>query len=64
MKVTDDVYELPLAIADTRLELAKILGLNRTAVYVIMDQAKRLGINTSYKEVEIDWSKEDEDYTG
>jgi hypothetical protein len=33
MAVTADKYELPIAIADTRYQLAIMLGLNKSTVY-------------------------------
>ena len=33
LKVTKDKYELPVAIADSKAELADMLGVDRTSVY-------------------------------
>ena len=45
MAVTSDQYELPVYIADTPMELAKIMGLTTTAVrgYVCREQ-RRYGL--------------------
>jgi len=49
MRVTSDKYELPLAVAESKRELAKIQGLTPNAVY----SAYSLGSKT-YLIVEVD----------
>lgn len=48
MKVTNDEYELPLAVADSSFELSKILGLSRNAVNEIVCRAKKRGGKCQY----------------
>ena len=49
MKVTRDRYELPLAVARTQAELARIVGVDESAV------SKGLrNENSAYKKVEVD----------
>ena len=49
MKVTRDRYELPLAVAQTQAELARIVGVDETAV------SKGLrNENSAYKKVEVE----------
>lgn len=47
MEVTQDEYELPLAVASSVRELARMLGKNRTTIY------KMLKISNKYVRVEI-----------
>ena len=55
MKVTNDEYELPLAVADTQEELAKLLGVSRTAVTkALTNQKNHIYATSSYKEVEVE----------
>lgn len=54
MKVTKDKYELPVAIADTALELAEICGTTRTNILSAIINAKKRGQNSVYKKVEIE----------
>lgn len=55
MKVTNDEYELPLAVADTQEELAKLLGVSRTAVSkALTHQKSHVYSTSSYKEIEVD----------
>lgn len=54
MKVTKDEYELPVAIADSIAELAKMLGVTRQHIYDSMRHAKQRGHKTPYIKVEIE----------
>ena len=54
MKVTKDKYELPVAIADSIVELAKILGVKKEHIYDSMSHAKRRGHRSPYVKVEIE----------
>ena len=55
MKVTRDKYELPLAIADSPSELARILGLrNANKISSAISHAIREGRKTIYVKVVID----------
>ena len=58
MKVTDDEYELPLAIADSIPKLAKMVGVKEQSIYDYMRNAKRYGRKTPYVKVDIGKEKE------
>jgi hypothetical protein len=52
MEVSRDEYELPLAVADSALELAKVLGLkDENSVISSASRAKRGGYWCKYKRV-------------
>lgn len=52
MEVSNDEYELPLAVADSALELAKVLGLkDENSVISSVSRAKRGGYWCKYKRV-------------
>lgn len=53
LKVTADRYELPLAVADTGEELARVCGTSPNNVYSTMSKAKRLGHRCQYVRVEV-----------
>lgn len=59
MKVTKDKYELPLAVAETKAELARILGLSRGNVRSAFSYAKKCK-HPTYVVVEVE---DDEDQT-
>lgn len=52
-KVTSDKYELPLAVADSVPELAKILGVSETSIYSSLSHNRKEGRHTAYRKVEI-----------
>ena len=54
MVVSKDKYELPLAVADSVAELARMIGLNRSTVASAMSHAKKKGFNSHYVKVVID----------
>ena len=54
MKVTKDRYELPVAVADTFAELAKILGMKPEAIYSNISHCRKNGWKCSYIKVEVD----------
>ena len=55
MAVTDDEYELPIAVAYTTQELEKMLGLGRQAVYNYLNRArKRKPKKQKYLRIELD----------
>ena len=56
MKVTRDEYELPVAVAETKAELARMLGIKREHVRTAFSHAKKFK-NPTYVVVEV----EDED---
>lgn len=50
MEVSNDEYELPLAVADSALELSKVLGLkDENSVISSVSRAKRGGYWCKYK---------------
>lgn len=53
MKVTRDRYELPVAVADTGDELAKLCGVSIHNVYNAIRKARLLGHNCQYVRVDI-----------
>ena len=53
MKVTNDKYELPVAIADSILELADILGVKPQSIYDSMKHVKSRGSWSPYIKVDI-----------
>ena len=59
MKVTEDEYEFPVAIADSARELARILGIKTNSIYSRISHV-RYGRNqyTTYKKVRIDEDEE------
>lgn len=55
MKVTDDEYELPVAIANTMKELAQILGVKKDTISGYISRYNRgLASHSAYRKVEID----------
>ena len=59
MKVSDDEYELPEAIADTSTELARKYGLSKCSVMSAICNAKRRGTRCIYVKVEVEAVDED-----
>ena len=51
MKVTRDEYELPVAVADSKSELARIVGVRPSSVSHGLNQGWK---KSSYVEVEVD----------
>ena len=54
MKVTNDRYELPLAVADSGYELAKICGVSTNNVYNAIRKARLMGHRCQYIRVEVE----------
>lgn len=55
LKVTNDKYELPIAVAESQTELARLLGVSRTAVNKAYKYQERcIHATSSYKEVEVE----------
>lgn len=55
MLVTDDKYELPVAIADTITELARITGKNRKTIASVLSRKRKDTYGKSiYVEVDLD----------
>lgn len=53
MEVTKDELELPVAVADSLNELARMRGIRPSAVWNCMDYAKRTGNKSKYIKVEV-----------
>lgn len=54
MKVTDDEYELPVAVAPTRSELARKLGIKTNSIATAIHRAKKTGHRQIFVEVIVD----------
>lgn len=55
MKVSEDKYQLPIAIADTVVELAKMCGTKPNCISSCISHAKKKNNKTSYIKVEVDY---------
>ena len=53
LKVTPDRYELPVAVADSGKELARICGVSSNNVYNTMTKARKLGHKCQYIRVNV-----------
>ena len=51
MLVTEDKFELPLAIADSAAELARMLGVDVNLIYSAVSKAKKRGGRSKYVKV-------------
>lgn len=51
LKVSDDIYELPVAVADSAPQLAKMIGLSEQNIWNCMRHAKKTGKESVYKVV-------------
>lgn len=54
LRVTDDEYEFPIAIADTKTELARMCGVTYETIRACLCRARKGKYNSVYKEVEVD----------
>lgn len=55
MKVTRDEYELPVAVAETKAELARMLGMKREKVRSAFAKVKKYGYkHPTYVVVEVE----------
>lgn len=54
VKISDDEYELPEAVAESRAELARMLGYGKNYAYTCMERAKKNGTKPNVVEVEIE----------
>lgn len=54
VKVSEDDLELPEAVAESRAELARMLGYGKNYVYTCMERAKKNGTKPKVVEVEIE----------
>lgn len=53
IRVSNDKYELPEAVADTKYELAKLLGFNEATVYAAIKHDEQAGRKSRYMRVYI-----------
>lgn len=53
MKVTMDEFELPVAVADSVAELAKMVGVKPNAIYHALSYQEKHGRKRCYKRIEI-----------
>ena len=53
LEITQDKYELPLAVADTARELANLRGLKKEAVTTAVWRYEHLGIGTRFRRVRV-----------
>lgn len=53
LKVTNDKYQLPAAVACNAQELARMVGVTKESVYSMVSRSEK-GINTGYIKVEVD----------
>ena len=60
MKVTNDEYELPVLVANSAVELAKMIGCSPNNIYSSISHSKHRGQRTSFRRVKID--EENKDY--
>lgn len=59
MKVTKDKFELPIVVADSAYELARLCGVNvSTIMHSVSTQSKRIIKNSQYKRV---WVSDSDD---
>lgn len=54
MKVTDDEYELPIAVAGSVSELARMLEMKPTTISHLLSVAKKNGWKSTYVRIEIE----------
>lgn len=54
MKVSDDEYELPVAVADSLAALARLCGVTEASIYSSMSKARHGIRKTLYRKVQID----------
>lgn len=55
MKVTDDEYELPVAVAASVAELARMTGAKKESLYSIFSRDRNGVVHSKvYREVEVD----------
>ena len=54
MLVTNDKYELPIAVADSAADLARMLGINANTIYSAVCRTDKLGYWSRYVRVEVE----------
>lgn len=52
MVVTQDKYELPLAVADSPAELARMLGVKSSVIRSAISHSKKKGFKSKYVKVD------------
>ena len=60
LKVSNDEYELPEAVADTSVELSRMCGLSKDAVQTAISKAKKRKTRCKYIKVEIENEEKDD----
>lgn len=60
MKISDDKYELPVAVADTVTELAQICGITKETIIAQRSRQKRKGTSCRYLKIEVEDDEEQE----
>lgn len=60
LKVTDDVYELPVCVANSCHELARRCGVTTKSIYARMAKAKQTGGGCIYQRIRVEKEEEDE----
>ena len=53
LKVTNDKYELPVAVADSASELAQLLGIKKNNIFSAISHAQKQGYKCQYRKVVI-----------
>ena len=59
MKVSDDKYELPVMVAESQLELARMLGINPNVIASSMSHNRARGVYTPYRRIDIEEGEEE-----
>ena len=54
VKVSEDDLELPEAVAESKIELSRMLGYGKNYAYTCMERAKKNGTKPKVVEVEIE----------
>ena len=54
MKITKDEYELPVAVAETAAELARMLNVSVDTIYSATSRRRNRGDKTAFVKVEVE----------
>ena len=54
MKITKDEYELPVAVAETAAELARMLNVSVDTIYSATSRRRNKGDKTAFVKVEVE----------
>ena len=54
MKVTDDEYELPLAVAGSAAELARMVGVKENSIFIAIQRERKKGWKSRYVKVVVE----------